>query len=77
MVPQEQKAEYEVVAVLCLLAMFAPGNFFWIAALLVAMIDIPDFTPLLQRIAEVVERIAQSQKRIYARQPHWTQEQEI
>jgi hypothetical protein len=62
MVPQEQKAKYEVVATLCLLAMFAPGNFLWIAALLVAMIDIPDFTPLLQRIAEAVRRIAQSQK---------------
>src|SRR5262245_23172024 len=52
MVPQEQKAKYEVVATLCLLAMFAPGNFLWIAAVLVAMIDIPDFTPLLQRIAD-------------------------
>ena len=33
MVPQEQKAKYEVVATLCLLAMFASGNFLWIAAL--------------------------------------------
>jgi hypothetical protein len=63
MVPQEQKAKYEVVATLYLLAMFAPGNFLWIAALLVAMIDIPDFTPLLERIAEAVRRIAQSRKR--------------
>ena len=43
--------------------MFAPGNFFWIAAVLAAMIDIPDFTPLLQRIAVAVRRIAQSPKK--------------
>ncbi|MGY2908081.1 hypothetical protein [Bradyrhizobium sp. URHC0002] len=62
-VPQEQKAKYEVVATLCLLAMFTPGNLFWIAALLVAMTDIPDFTPFLQRIAGAVRRIARSPKR--------------
>ena len=33
MVSQEDKAKYEVVATLCVLAMFSPGNFFWIAAL--------------------------------------------
>jgi hypothetical protein len=62
MVPQEQRAKYEAVATLCLLAMFAPGNRLWAAALPVAMTDIPDFTPLPQRIAEAVRRIAQSQK---------------
>lgn len=60
LVPQEEKAKYEVVATLCLIAMFTPGNFFWIAAVLVAMADIPDFTPLLQRIAEAARRLAQS-----------------
>jgi hypothetical protein len=48
---QEQKAKYAVVATLCLLAMFAPGNFHWIAAVLVAMIDM------------AVRRIAQSPKK--------------
>jgi hypothetical protein len=61
-VPQEQKAKYEVVATLCVLAMFAPGNLFWIAAVFVAMVDIPDFTPLLQQIAQAMQRIAQLRK---------------
>jgi hypothetical protein len=52
----------DLVATLCLLAMFSPGNLFWIAALLVAMTDIPDFTPFLQRITAAVRRIAQSPK---------------
>src|SRR5215472_944795 len=50
MVPQEQKAPYEVVGTLCPLAMFAPGNFLWIAALLVAMMDIPDPTTVFSRM---------------------------
>jgi hypothetical protein len=62
MVPKEETAKYQVVATLCLLAMFSPGNLFWIAALLVAMTDIPDFTPFLQRITAAVRRIAQSPK---------------
>ena len=49
MVPQEEKAKYAVVATLCLLPMFYPGNFVWIVVLLVAMMDIPDYTPLLHR----------------------------
>ena len=63
LVPQEQKAKYEVVATLCLIAMFSPGNFFWVAAVLVAMADIPDYTPLLRQIADAVRRIAEAPKK--------------
>jgi hypothetical protein len=66
-VPQEQKAKYEVVAALCLIAMFTPGNYLWIAALLVALIDIPDFTPLFQRMADAARRIARSRDLVQAR----------
>jgi hypothetical protein len=62
MVSKEEKAKYQVVATLCLIAMFTPGNYFWIAAVLVAMTDIPDFTAPFQRIAAAVRRIAQSPK---------------
>jgi hypothetical protein len=34
MVPQVQKAKYEIVATLCLLDIFAPGYLLWITALL-------------------------------------------
>ena len=54
----QQKTQYEVVAVLSLLAMFAHQNLFWIAALLLAMIDLPDFAGVLSRIAGSLERIA-------------------
>lgn len=53
-----QKVQYQVVATLGLLAMFTHENLFWIAGLLLAMIDIPDFSGLLGRISNSVERIS-------------------
>ena len=55
---KSQKVQYEVVAVLGLLAMFTHQNIFWVIALLLAFIDIPDFGPMFERIAHAVERIA-------------------
>lgn len=55
---KEQKVQYQLVAVLGLLAMFTHENLFWIAGLLLAMIDLPDFSGPLGRIASSVERIA-------------------
>lgn len=57
---KEQKIQLQVVAVLVLLAMFTHENLYWIAGLLLAMIDLPDFAGLLNRIASSVERIAWS-----------------
>lgn len=53
-----QKVQYQVVATLGLLAMFTHENLFWIAGLLLAMIDIPDVSGLLGRISNSVERIS-------------------
>ena len=55
---KEQKVQYQLVAVLGLLAMFTHQNLFWIAGLLLAMIDLPDFSGSLGRITKSVERIA-------------------
>jgi len=44
--------------VLALLAMFTHMHIFWIAGLLLAMIDFPDFSGLLKRIAGSTEKIA-------------------
>jgi hypothetical protein len=55
---KEQKIQYQIVAVLGLLAMFTHENILWVAALLLAMIDLPDFTGLFARIAQSVKRIA-------------------
>ena len=40
---RHNKAQFEIVAVLALLALFTHNNYFWVAALLLAMIPIPDF----------------------------------
>jgi hypothetical protein len=52
------RLQLEVVAVLCLLALLTHIHAFWVAALLLALIDIPDLGGWLSRIAGAVERIA-------------------
>jgi hypothetical protein len=52
------RLQFEVVAVLCLLALFTHIHLFWVAALLLALIDVPDFGAWFRRIVRAVERIA-------------------
>jgi hypothetical protein len=52
------KLQLEIVAVLGLISLFTHMHIFWIAGLLVALIDFPDFSGLLGRIAGSVERMA-------------------
>ena len=54
------KLQLEIVAVLCLLALLTHIHAFWVAALLLALIDLPDIPGWLGRIAGAVERIAGS-----------------
>ena len=49
-------AQFEIVAVLGLLALFTHNNLFWIAALLLAMVRFPDFSTPLNRIADSLDR---------------------
>jgi hypothetical protein len=53
-----QKVQFEIVAILGLIALFTHMHIFWIAALLLAFIDLPDFGGFLGRIAGSVERMA-------------------
>ncbi|WP_407178533.1 hypothetical protein [Bradyrhizobium sp. STM 3562] len=55
---KSQKLQFEIVAVLGLLALFTHVHLFWIAGLLLALVDLPDFGTPLGRIAGSVERIA-------------------
>ena len=49
MAHKSQKLQFEIVAVLGLLALFTHNHLFWVIGLLLAMIDLPDFgTPLAQ-----------------------------
>jgi hypothetical protein len=52
------KIQFEIVAVLGLIALFTHIHLFWVAALLLALIDIPDFGGSLGRIAGSVEKMA-------------------
>jgi hypothetical protein len=58
MAHRSQKLQFEIVAVLGLLALFTHIHLFWVAGLLLAMIDIPDFGGSLSRIAGSTEKIA-------------------
>ena len=51
MAHKSQKIQFEIVAVLGLLALFTPIHAFWVAGLLLALIDLPDIGWPLQRIA--------------------------
>lgn len=53
-----QKIQLQIVCVLGLLAMFTHMHIFWIAGLLLALVDIPDFSTPLKRIAGGLERIS-------------------
>ncbi len=56
-----KKLQFEIVAVLGLLALFTHIHMFWVAGLILALIDIPDWGSPLRRIAEAAERIAGKQ----------------
>src|SRR5690242_17725844 len=51
-----KKVQYEFVAVLSLISLLTHIHLFWVIALVLAMIDLPDFTTPLQRIAAALER---------------------
>jgi len=55
---KSKKIQFEVVAVLGLLALFTHLHIFWVAGLLLALIDIPDFGGILSRMAGSLEKIA-------------------
>ena len=58
MAHKSQKLQFEIVAVLGLLALFTHQHVFWVAGLLLALVDLPDFGTPLRRIAGSVELMA-------------------
>ena len=59
---RSQKFQYQLVCVLALLAMFTHVHAFWIAGLLLAVIDFPDWSTPLRRIAEATHQLASAGK---------------
>jgi hypothetical protein len=58
---KSQKIQFEIVAVLGLISLFTHIHIFWIAGLLLALVDLPDFSTPLTRIAGSVEKIADNE----------------
>jgi hypothetical protein len=58
MAHKSQKLQFEIVAVLGLLALFTHQHIFWVAGLLLALIDLPDIGGWMGAISGSVERIA-------------------
>ncbi|PSJ59886.1 hypothetical protein [Pseudaminobacter soli (ex Li et al. 2025)] len=52
------KGQLQLVAVLALIALFTHNHLFWIAALLLALIEFPDFSSPMNSIARSLRRIA-------------------
>lgn len=53
-----KKLQFEIVAVLGLLSLFTHIHAFWVAALLLALIDLPDLVTPLKRMASALEKQA-------------------
>jgi hypothetical protein len=58
MAHKSKKLQIEIVAVLGLLALFTHVHLFWVAGLLLAFIDLPDFASPLRRMARALEKQA-------------------
>jgi hypothetical protein len=58
MAHKSQKLQFEIVAVLGLLALFTHIHLFWVIGLLLAMVDLPDWGTPLRSIAGSVKQIA-------------------
>lgn len=58
-----RKLQMDVVAALGLIALFTHQHAFWIAALLLAMIDLPDFSTPIQSIAQSLEKLSSKDDR--------------
>ena len=52
--------QIEIVAALCLISLFTHIHAFWVAGLILALIEFPDFSSIFGRIAGSVEKIAAS-----------------
>lgn len=53
-----QKVQFEIVAVLGLLSLFTHNHLFWIAALLLAFVPLPDFSTPLTSMAQSLGKLA-------------------
>lgn len=58
MAHRANRIQLEIVAVLALLSLFTHNHLYWVAALLLAMIEFPDFSSPLASIARSLKKLA-------------------
>jgi H+/Cl- antiporter ClcA len=58
MAHKTQKVQYEIVAVLALISLFTHNHLYWILGLLLALVQIPDFSTPLTRMADSLAKMA-------------------
>jgi hypothetical protein len=59
---RSKKVQLEIVAVLALIALFTHEHLFWIAALLLALIPLPDFSTPIASMARSLEKLARDRE---------------
>lgn len=62
------KHQFQLIGVLALLALFTHNNIFWVAALLLALIRIPDLTTPLNAMADSLSKLVGRARRAVAAQ---------
>ncbi len=58
------KIQYEIVAVLGLLSLFTHNTAYWVAGLLLALVQLPDFTTPLVSMAASLAKMAGNERRL-------------
>lgn len=57
------KVQLEIVAILALIALFTHNHLYWIAALLLAFVHLPDFSTPMASMAESLAKLARTDRR--------------
>ncbi|SNS70559.1 hypothetical protein [Tropicimonas sediminicola] len=74
MAHSKSPAQYQLVAILALIGLFTHNNLFWIGALLLAAISIPDFLTPLRSIATSLQKMSGSELPEPREQAHVTRD---
>jgi hypothetical protein len=63
MAHRTQKVQYEIVAVLALISLFTHNHIYWIIGLLLALVQLPDFSTPLMRMADSLAEMAGAKRK--------------
>src|SRR6185312_10135767 len=63
---KSHKLQFEIVALLGLISLFTHMHIFWVAGLLLALVEFPDFGVGLARIADAIEKTGRNSETVPA-----------